>query len=165
MLAIAQQRNREATQSQAETNAALHIAQARIQDACSRKKNINRKYDTLRKRQARSTLSAESTPPPTTNVTDQLALKDQSGTIRLEVRDLLRQLAVEGVGTKHIMNVITHVLNTFGFEVVDSISPRSISRVLLEPEGLLQSQIQIAHEISETQCKSYLHVCISFVLK
>ncbi|KAG8686957.1 hypothetical protein FRC11_008058, partial [Ceratobasidium sp. 423] len=83
--------------------------------------------------------------PKASSQSHHLNLKDPSGTIRPEVRNLLRQLVGDGVATGKIMDVIYHVVKTFNLTLTDSISARSVSRAVLE--GLIQSQIQIAVEI------------------
>ncbi|KDN39968.1 hypothetical protein RSAG8_08417, partial [Rhizoctonia solani AG-8 WAC10335] len=81
-----------------------------------------------------------------------LSLKNPAGTIRPEVRNLLRQLVGDGVATEKIMDVIYHVVKTFNLTLMDSVSARSVSRAVLE--GLIQSQIQIAVEIDGAECLS-----------
>lgn len=81
----------------------------------------------------------------------QLFLKDKSGSIRLGIRDLLQQLANESVSTERISTIIGYVLHAFGFTLADSVSARTVSRIVLE--GLIQAKVQIGFEVNHTSCE------------
>ncbi|KAF8600382.1 hypothetical protein BDV93DRAFT_559361 [Ceratobasidium sp. AG-I] len=120
----------------------------------TRNRFLERKSDALRKRiarrQAQKARNLSSVKQNVQNTLSQRSLKDAHGAFLPEVRDLVRQLASEQVSTTRIGPVIRYVAQAFGLEVVDSLSARSVSRIMLE--GLLQSKIQIAMEINNTSC-------------
>ena len=125
-----------------------------IQRLQSRNRLLERKSDALRKRiarrQAQKARCSSSVQKNIQSALKQRALKDSHGAFLPEVRDLVRQLASEQVSTTRIGPVISYVAKAFGMVVVDSLSARSVSRIMLE--GLLQSKIQIAMEIKNTSC-------------
>ncbi|KAF8596580.1 hypothetical protein BDV93DRAFT_514073 [Ceratobasidium sp. AG-I] len=114
----------------------------------TRNRFLERKSDALRKRIARRQAQKARNSPSR-------SLKDAHGAFLPEVRDLVRQLASEQVSTTRIGPVIRYVAQAFGLEVVDSLSARSVSRIMLE--GLLQSKIQIAMEINNTSSKPAIY--------
>ncbi|KAG9127623.1 hypothetical protein FRC07_011506 [Ceratobasidium sp. 392] len=129
-----------------------------IQQLKSRNRTLERSHDALHKRTARapsqtarklarSALEASASD-------NQQTLKDTRGIIKPEVRNLLRKLASQQVATERMVEVICCVAKSFGVSVGDSVSTRSISRIVLE--GLIQAQMQIAFEISNT---TYLSIC------
>lgn len=146
-----QQNEAQALQSLAETKVQLYTLQKRLQRLKLRNSVLSRSHDALRKRRTREPTPHKLPGAPTSNLVQHLNLKDSAGVILPEVRDLVRELTVDGVSTKHVSAVISHVLGTFGISLDDSISARSVSRIVLE--GLLQSEIQIAHEINEVECE------------
>lgn len=147
-----QDNNMQAAKILAETRAKLLTMQTRFQKLRWRNTILFRCYDTLRKRRARANAVPIGPPYPLCTPYP-LTLKNSAGTIRTEVRGLVQQLTADGVSTEHMQSVIKHTLDTFGFSLADSISARSVSRIVLE--GLLQSEIQIAHELSQTDRGCY----------
>lgn len=84
-------------------------------------------------------------------VAQEMKLKDKQGSIRPVIRDLVRKLIAENhVGTEHISSIITNVTAAFNIIIVDTISARSVSRIVLE--GLIQAKIQLAYEMNRAEC-------------
>ncbi|KAF8594292.1 hypothetical protein BDV93DRAFT_459295 [Ceratobasidium sp. AG-I] len=80
------------------------------------------------------------------DLNNQYHLKDRTGAIRPEVRDMLRKLACEGVSTERASDIISIIASGSGVEIVGSVSARTVSRVMLE--GLVQARMQVAHELN-----------------
>ncbi|KAF8594924.1 hypothetical protein BDV93DRAFT_564910 [Ceratobasidium sp. AG-I] len=84
-------------------------------------------------------------------IPQEMRLKDQHGAIRPIIRDLVRKLIADNhVGTEHISSVITNVTAAFNVVITDTISARSVSRIVLE--GLIQAKIQLAYEMNRAEC-------------
>jgi hypothetical protein len=80
-------------------------------------------------------------------------LKQKGGQVKVPVRNLVRCLASRGVSTIQMNSVIHEVVRAFGFEVKDSISPRTISRIILE--GLVAARMQLAVEMGAATSKLF----------
>ncbi|KAF8599192.1 hypothetical protein BDV93DRAFT_592127 [Ceratobasidium sp. AG-I] len=66
-------------------------------------------------------------------IAQEARLKDKQGSIRPVVRDLVRKLVADNhVGTEHISSIITNVTAAFNIIITDTISARSVSRIVLE---------------------------------
>ncbi|KAH7341729.1 hypothetical protein B0J17DRAFT_626193 [Rhizoctonia solani] len=74
-------------------------------------------------------------------------LKEDAGVIQSEVWVMIRKLAVQGVSTKHVTEIMKIVGETLGVEIIGSISAHSVAQIMLE--GLVQSQMQIAQELNQ----------------
>ncbi|KAH7343194.1 hypothetical protein B0J17DRAFT_703144 [Rhizoctonia solani] len=81
-------------------------------------------------------------------------LKEDAGVIRLEVRDMIRKLACQGVSTKRVTEIIRIVGETLGMEIIGLVSAHSVARIMLE--GLVQAQMQIAQELNQANCENIL---------
>jgi hypothetical protein len=126
----------------------------KIQTLQNRKKVLKRSHDAMRKKIERHRVQQNVQLAHTSqSPSNQFKLKYDNGVIRPEVRDMLRQLAGEGVATERILSVIRAVTGSLGITIIDSISARSVSRTVLE--GLIQAKMQIAFEINESECKYY----------
>lgn len=115
---------------------------------------VYRARDAWRKRIARMNKNKPQTPECLVSSNQQsqrFHLKDQAGVIRPEVRDMLRNLACEGVSIKRASNIINIIANGLGVDISGSISARTVSRVMLE--GLVQAQMQVAHELDSASCE------------
>ena len=149
----------------AEKSSVIQQKVALIQRLQSRMRILERRGDALCKRVARKaaqkSYGTAVFQPNNSNIHGQRALKDGHGAFLPEIRNLIRQLAGEQVSTERIGLVICYVAKAFGLEVIDLLSARSVSRIVLE--GLLQSKIQIAMEISNTSC-TYLQRRLRIVL-
>jgi hypothetical protein len=80
-------------------------------------------------------------------------LKQKGGKVKVPVRNLVRCLASRGVSTIQMNTVIHEVVRACGFEVKDSISPRTISRIILE--GLVAARMQLAVEMGAATSKLF----------
>ena len=115
---------------------------------------VYRVQDALRKQIARMSKSEPQIHEPSTSIShhnQQFHLKDRTGVIKPEVRDMLRNLACEGISTRRALNIINIIATGLGVEISGTISTRTVSRVTLE--GLIQARMQVAHELNTASCK------------
>jgi chromosome segregation ATPase len=70
----------------------------------------------------------------------------EHGQVRIDVRELVRRLSGYGIATTVVDRVLHDVTTTFGLELDDHISRKSVSRIILE--GLFIAKMQLAVEMS-----------------
>ncbi|CUA69936.1 hypothetical protein RSOLAG22IIIB_08779 [Rhizoctonia solani] len=127
-----------------------------VSDLKERHTSVYRKRDALRKRFERQKKKLLEIKQPLEHPDDTVRrynLKD-AGTIRSEVRVMIRQLACQGVSTERVTEIIRVVGEALGVEVIGSISAHSVARIMLE--GLVQAQMQIAQELQQAD---YVTIC------
>ncbi|KAG8729107.1 hypothetical protein FRC11_009489 [Ceratobasidium sp. 423] len=118
----------------------------------ARNKALHRSQDALRKRFER--IHTKMTQSQTRNVSTttssiEFNLKGRAGVIRPEVRDMLKNLASEGVSTKSISSIIDIIAQGLGIKVLGSVSTCSIARVMFE--GLVEARMQLGYELDQAK--------------
>lgn len=85
----------------------------------------------------------------TTKVTT-CSLREQ-GIISEPCREMIRDLVENGVPVDRVNDVIHSVCDSFSIIVPDKVSPRSVSRIVLE--GGFAAKMQLVHEIINANCE------------
>lgn len=141
----------------------LESQSTRIRALEARQKTTDRRRDAMRKKIERAKASKGENERkngllPAERV-HEYHLKGPAGVIRPEARDMIRKLACHGVSTERMSEVISIVAEGLGMRVIGSVSARSVARFMLE--GLVQARIQVAQELSETNCRWLCSINIS----
>ncbi|KAG8705918.1 hypothetical protein FRC09_002694 [Ceratobasidium sp. 395] len=135
----------------------LEIQYSTISGLKNRQIELNRSRDTMRKKIQRL-ISRNATVKTAANTQEMdlqtYQLKNKSGVIQPEVRDMIRKLVCKGVSTEQILDIINIVAEALGISISGSVSARSVARVMLE--GLVQARMQIGHELSQAD---YFSIC------
>jgi chromosome segregation ATPase len=135
----------------------LEAKSSAISGLKGRQTELHRSRDALRKRiecmkvrNAKAQIALETSE----SIIQTYRLRDKTGVIQPEVRDMLRKLTCQGVAAENVLDVINIVAEALGIQIVGSVSARSVARAMLE--GLVQARMQLGHEISQAHRKYHL---------
>lgn len=132
-----------------ETHAELKDTHEELNQVIERNQELKKNKDAFRKHKARApariTLAANKGAKKAGTVHMR-----EHGAISESCREMVRELVKCGVPVDNVNDVIHIVCEGFGFEVPDGISPRSVSRIVLE--GGIAAKMQLAHRILTAQC-------------